>query len=246
MLFLPTLAFANPKASPGQAIDFSSDDGLAWNMEAKTITMAGNAQAQTEIYAMRADKMVATYLDDRRISKIDAEGTVRLKSPEQEILSDLMHYDMIKDIITLTPTKNAVIMRNQGSQFESTDKVIFYRAQNYATARQILITEDNRKIFADFARVVFTEGGKELLSVHATGNIRILDGGEEIYGDKADYDATTGIAEITGNVGFKRTDGSHITGGKIIYDMRSGTANILPKEGEHRVSGKFMTGGIKR
>ncbi|MDR0366975.1 MAG: hypothetical protein LBH41_00150, partial [Rickettsiales bacterium] len=81
----------------------------------------------------------------------------------------------------------------------------------------------------------------------ADGNVKIVDGQEEMFGDTANYNPATGLASITGNARFKKGPGAEINGGKIIYDMKTGVANILPSSADEKVTGTFSTGaGAKK
>ena len=83
--------------------------------------------------------------------------------------------------------------------------------------------------------------------VQAFGNIKLVDGEEELYGDEAHYNPTTGITSIHGNVHFKKGLTADLSGDRIIYDMNTGVANVLPAPGGAKVTGRFSTDGdIKR
>jgi lipopolysaccharide assembly outer membrane protein LptD (OstA) len=237
-----------PFAARAEVVDFSADDGLVWDMQKLKLSMRKNATAKTPEYDLRADNIDADYREGKKIHHIFAQGSVRLVSANEEILSDTLDYDLDTETIVLEPVGNPVLLLSDETKFSARGRVVYYKLKNYATAVSAFVENGGRTMASDEARVEFKSvGGKnELSRIFASGHVKIVDGLEEMYGDKAEYNPKTGLATLTDNVSFKKGDGAAIYGGKIIYDMKSGVANILPKSASDKVTGKFVTGGAAK
>ncbi|MBD5405693.1 hypothetical protein HDR59_04060 [bacterium] len=238
LLILPQFAFA-------EDIELTADNGLEWNQKEQKIIMRENATAKSPEYELKADLIEAFYKEPgKKIYNVIATDNVDIKSKEENITTDKLTYDLNKDIINLTSIKNPTTLKNKDSEIIAKDDVIYYKAKNYATAKNAKIINTGRTLFADDIRVDFERtknDANELKKVIANGNIKLIDGEEELYGDTAEYNPKTGFATISGNVYFKKGTQANLTGGKIIYDMKTGIARVLPKEGEGKVKGVFST-----
>lgn len=226
-------------------IELSADNGLEWNQKEQQIIMKENATAKTNEYELRADNIVAYYKEpNKKIYKVTATDNVNVKSKEETITTDKLDYDINNEIIHLTANENPTTLKNKDSEIVAKDTVVYYKAKNYATAKNAKIINTGRTLFADNIRVEFIRTkntANELKQILANGNIKLIDGEEELYGDTAEYNPKNGFATISGNVYFKKGSQANLSGGKIIYDMKTGIARVLPKDGENKVKGVFST-----
>ena len=237
--------FVFPATVFAEDIELSADNGLEWNQKEQQITMRKNATAKTPEYELRADNIVAYYKEpNKKIYRVTATDNVKIKSKEETITTDNLDYDINGEIIKLTPNENPTTLKNKDSEIIAKDTVVYYKAKNYATAKNAKIINTGRTLFADNIRVEFIRtknSANELKQIFANGNIKLIDGEEELYGDIAEYNPKNGFATISGNVYFKKGTQANLTGGKIIYDMKTGIARVLPRDGENKVKGVFST-----
>ncbi len=225
-------------------IELFADDGLEWNQKEQKITMHKNATAKTPSYELVADNIEALYKGaDKHIYKILANDNVKITSQTEKINTDKMIYDIDKERIDLFSINNPTTLKTSDSTITAKDEIIYYKNKNYATAKTAQITHAERNIFADNIKITFESSGKknQVKLVNANGNIKLIDGEEELYGDTAEYNPKNGYATIEGNVYFKKGSDANLSGGKIIYDMSTGIAKILPKDTETKVKGVFST-----
>ena len=154
-----------------------------------------------------------------------------------------MIYDIDAERIDLFSNTNPTVMKSSDSKITTQNKIIYYKNKNYATAENSEIEHSGRKLFSDYIRITFEnkDGKNQLKHIHADGNIKLIDGEEELYGDRAEYNPKNGFATIDGNVRFKKGTEANLSGGKIVYDMNTGIAKILPKDKDSKVSGVFST-----
>ena len=195
---------------------------------------------------LKADFREAFYKEpNKKIYKVVATNNVNIVSVKENIKTDKLTYDLNNEIINLISKNNPTTLKNGDSEIIAKDEVIYYKNKNYATAKNAQIINTGRKLFADNIKVEFAKTGKseqnQLKKVIANGNIKLIDGTEELYGDTSEYNPQNGYATISGNVYFKKGNQANLSGGKIIYDMKTGIARILPKDGESKVKGVFST-----
>jgi len=240
--FLTAFAFVLAAALPARAeeIDFSADDGLEWSQAEKRVKLTKNATAKTPAYTLVADVMEGFYRDNKKIYLITAEGNVQADGKAEHIRAARIKYELEPDVITLYPGGGKpVILKNADTEIFSKEQAIYRRGDNYATTGPAEILHGGRRLFADKTKIMFLpQGGIE--RVQALGNIKLVDGEEELYGDEAHYNPITGITSILGNVHFKKGVSADLKGDRIIYDMNTGVANLLPAGGE-KVTGRFST-----
>ena len=238
ILALSLALFALPARA--DEVDFSADGGLVWSQKDMTITLSRNAAAKTADYTLLADEIVGRYRADKKIYRLVAAGAVRIDSRADSIRSDKLDYDLEKDFILLSPDAGReVYMKSKDSEVFSPRPVEYRRAEGYASALDARIVHAGRRLFADRMKIMFNSAG-EMTRALGHGRIRIIDGEMELYGDEAEYNPSTGISIVSGNVYFKKGLAADLKGGRIVYDMNTGVANVLPKQGE-KISGRFST-----
>ena len=243
-LFLIAFLFIGSIPSYAENIELFADDGLEWNQKDNKIIMHKNATAKTPSYELKADNIEALYKgNNKKIYKIYANDNVKIKSATEDIFTDKMIYDIDAERIDLLSNTNPTVMKSSDSKITTKDKIIYFKDKNYATADNAEITHSGRQIFSDYIRITFENknGKNQVKYIHADGNIKLIDGTEELYGDRAEYNPQNGFATIDGNVHFKKGTEANLSGGKIVYNMNTGIAKILPKDKDSKVSGVFST-----
>jgi lipopolysaccharide export system protein LptA len=242
--FLTVFAFVLVCALPALAedIDFSADDGLEWSQKERRVTLTKNATAKTVDYTIIADVMEGFYHENNKIFLITAEGNVRADSATEQIRAARMRYDIEPDVITLFPGDGRpVILKNADTEIRSKEQAVYRRGDNFATTGPAEILHGGRTLFADRTKIMFLpEGGID--RVQAFGNIRLIDEDQELRGNQAEYNPTTGITVISGNVHFQKGVTADLSGDRIIYNMNTGVANVLPPSGG-QVTGRFAVEG---
>ncbi len=243
-LFLIVFLFIGSISAHAENIELFADDGLEWNQKDQKIIMHKNATAKTPSYELNADNIEALYKgNNKKIYKIYANDNVKIKSSTENITADKMLYDIDAERVDLFSTGNPTVMTGTDSKIITKDKIIYYKNKNYATADNAEIIHSGRHLFSDYIRITFENknGKKQVKYIHADGNIKLIDGEEELYGDRAEYNPQNGFATIDGNVRFKKGTEANLSGGKIVYNMNTGIAKVLPKDKNSKVSGVFST-----
>jgi lipopolysaccharide export system protein LptA len=95
----------------------------------------------------------------------------------------------------------------------------------------VVIAQGTMRLSAPRVQVVYLPDRSGIASLQASGGVTLVSGEDAAEAARADYDITTGIVELRGNVLLVQGD-SAITGETVIVDTGAGTA---------RVSGRVKT-----
>jgi lipopolysaccharide export system protein LptA len=239
---LLAIAFLLFLALPAMAedIELSADNGLEWNQKDRKITMSENARATSKDYDMRADLIETFYKGDKKIYRVVATGAVRVVSKTETMTTDRLAYDFDPEAITLSPDGRPTRLKTADSEIVANGEVFYNKAKFYATATKAEIIHAGRRLFANDIRIDFAKKTNEISKIVAKGDIRLIDGEEEMLGDEAEYDPKSGMTTLVGNVRLKKGDSASLSGERIVYDMNAGVARVLPQKGA-KVTGRFST-----
>jgi lipopolysaccharide export system protein LptA len=227
-------------AMAGQ-VELSADNGLEWNMNKKTIVASENAILKRDDMNVISDKIAAYYNEvggKREIYDITAMGNVVINSLNYEIRSDYLTFDLKNSLLTLSMDEGEVTMASGDTILKSKGNVVFYQNDGKIVLKDAQVVNSGRIIEGEVL-YVFLDKKNDLERVIVKDGVRIKDGDQFIVGDKADFNQSTGIANISGNVSFAKGENVSLTGGKVTYDMRTGVAKILPSKEKKKVIGIF-------
>lgn len=202
------------------------------------------------------------------IYRYAAAGNVRITSSTQRAVADAGVYDVDSGIVTLTGTTMKITTAAQ--EITARDSLEFWEPRQMAVARgnALVVTSDGRRIGADTLAAYFVQaaaprpaatsgarkppprqaqpdtaapGNRSLDRVEAFGNAIITTANETAQGDKGQYNATTGIATLTGNV--KLTRGRNQAAGDVLeLNLNNGLYKLScrPGTGSSCVRGLFV------
>jgi lipopolysaccharide export system protein LptA len=203
------------------------------------------------------------------IYRYAAAGHVRITSSTQRAVADAGVYDIDSGIVTLTGT--AMKITTAAQEITARDSLEFWEPRQMAVARgnALVVTSDGRRIGADTLAAYFVQaaaaprptaasgagkppqrqaqpdttapGNRRLDRVEAFGNAIVTTANETAQGDKGQYNATTGIATLTGNV--KLTRGRNQAAGDVLeLNLNNGLYKLSckPGTGSSCVRGLFV------
>lgn len=118
------------------------------NYEKDRIIYTGNVRLSRGNAILKADRVVI-YLDENKKAKhAEAEGNVRYEEGNRRAFADRMHYDFVRDIITLTGKARV----EDGQNFVEAEEIVYYRKEDRAVAvskksrvRTFYVEEKNEK-----------------------------------------------------------------------------------------------------
>jgi lipopolysaccharide export system protein LptA len=192
------------------------------------------------------------------IYRYTAAGNVRIASASQRAVADNGVYDVDGGVVTLTGS--AMKITTASHEITARDSLEYWERKEMAVARgdALVVTGDGRRISADMLAAYFTQapppgaarsasaarrqpapsaagvptpaGDRRLDRVEAVGKAIVTTATEIAQGDKGQYNATTGIATMTGNV--KLTRGRSQAAGDVLeLNLNTGLYKLSCKPG---------------
>lgn len=224
-------------------LEIFADDGIEWRREEKVYIARGNAMARQGDVTLRADVLQARYRgegDSGDITLIEANGNVRILSPDTQVYGQRGTYDVPRDIMRMT---------GKGLKLESGDDVVTADdSLEYRPSQRLAIAEGNAQVQrfdrqtgtsnivrADTLKATFAADGKSLEVVDAIDNVEVLTPCEYVAADLGRYLVAEQVANLDGNVRITRGQ-NQLNGNQAEVDLKTGISSL--KGG--RVSGLLV------
>lgn len=248
-----------------QQIQVFADSGIEWHSEELRVIARGNAHAVRGNITVDADVLTAHYRKGAKgdeIWRLDADGNVTIRSPNDTATGHKAVYDLDKSIFVLrgAPAKLAT----PSDTFTATESLEYWETKKMAVLRgdATASQQGGKTLKADTLTAHFMDkdksagkttgagqqgsgNGLELQRVDAYGHVTILSGGETVTGDRGDYNAETGIATVSGSVKISREGGNQLEGGWAHVNLNTGVSKLFPvaaggTDSGQRVQGVFI------
>lgn len=232
-------------AAPG-TIAIEAEQGIEWFRDARKMIARGNATAVRGDLKVRADVLTAFYREQpggsAEVSRLEAEGGVKITTPQQSAYSEKAVYDLGTRMLTLSggPEVGVVTAEN---------RIIAHRQIEYDEKTHILVArgdaiayDGNRTLYGDVITAKFQQkpqGGLALTQISARDRVRFVTPTDDVRGQEGNFDVTSGIATMTGDVVVTRGV-NKLTGCRGEFDTNRGISKLLPcdsKGGAGRVRG---------
>ncbi len=224
-------------------LEIFADQGIEWRREDKLYLARGNAEARQGDVTIKADVLMARYRGEGEsgdITQIEAQGNVRIVSPDTTVYGQRGVYDVPSDVMRLTG-KNLKL--ESGDDVVTAQDSLEYRSkERLAIARGRAQVErfDRAKgtsniVRADVLTATFAPDGKTIEVVDAIDNVEVLTPCEYVAADKGRYLVAEQRANLDGNVRITRGQ-NQLNGKEAEVDMKTGISTL--KGG--RVSGLLV------
>lgn len=223
-------------ASSALPVAIEADNGVEWRQNDLVYIARGNATAKRGDTTIRADTLTAHYIrtkDNRQeITKLVAEGAVKIVTAKETITSDTAEYVVQSGVFTLVG--RPVRIDNEKNVLTA-PRVVYNnkeRIANVLGGAQVTEEKEKRRVNADRLVAYFKDdkGKNALKKVDAIGNVVITTPSEIARGEKGDYDADTRIATLTGNVRLTRGE-NQLNGDRAVVNMKTGVSTVAAKQG---------------
>ena len=223
-------------------IEIDAEEGIEWRRDEKVYIARGHAKAKRGDMTLYADTLTAHYDDSgggSKVTRVVAEGAVKITTPTQTVYGDKADYDMNQGVVVITGQDLKATTATQ--TITAKDRFEYWAKREIVVARgNVVMTEPGRKMSADLVTGYFVagaDGKRELKQVEANGNVTIVDKAEVARGAKGIYDPKRGIATLSG--GVKITRGKNQLNGEYAeVNLNTGVSRLLgaPKgKGDGRV-----------
>jgi lipopolysaccharide export system protein LptA len=255
----------------GGPIAITANDGIEWRQEQREVIARGNARAVRQNVTVVADRLTAFYrpkngaapqpaqpvangpdTGGNEIYRVQAEGSVRIFTPTDQVQGDRAVYDLDKAVLVVTG--RALRLTTPNDVLTARDSLEYWSQKHMAVARgdAVVVTNDGRRLAAD-TLVAYTSDAPatpapqqqttedpltasgKLQKVEAFGNVTVRTVTDTAFGDRAVYVPDTGIARLAGRVRITRGE-NQLDGAEAEVNMKTGIARLLPGSSE-RVQG---------
>ena len=209
-IILTTPALAQTAGSNSTAtqrpITIEADDSLEWNQTNGTYTAKGDAYVEQGQASISASHIIANYATEgetREITQVTATGSVTYIEGENTAEGDKLNYDLTSNLYVLTG-KNASVTGPKGTMtaaksitYDSTDND---NRKVTASGKARYKNSDGRSVFGD-KLIAYIGADGTLKTIDAYGNTKVITvQGTIATADKLNYNASTSIANLDGNV----------------------------------------------
>jgi len=214
-------------------IQIDAAEGIEWRRNDKVYIARGNARVARGDTAVMADTLSAYYTEGAggktRITRVVADGHVRLTSPDQTITGDLATYDLEQGVLLIKGEALKAETRNKET-LTARDSFEYWEKQLVIVARgDAQVTQANRRVKADLLTGYLrkqADGSTKLYQVEAQGHVEIWREDSYASADKAVYNLENQVAKLMGSVKITRGQ-NQLNGETAEFDLNSGVSRIL-------------------
>jgi lipopolysaccharide export system protein LptA len=227
-------------------IEIDADNGIEWQQGGLVFVARGNARAVRGEVQILADELRAYYRQTPKgtteVWRLDAIGTVRIKSAEGTAYGDKALYDVDNSILIITG-KNLKLVSGQ-DWLTATDQLEYWEKKQMAVARGNAASKrGDKKLNAMILAAYFRKNKKNetrIYRVDAFDAVKIKTGKDEATSDRGVYNVESGIATLTGNVKIVR-DNNILKGCSGDVNLNTGISRLHScAKGKTRVKGRFQ------
>jgi lipopolysaccharide export system protein LptA len=245
---------SQPPLVPG-AIAIGAEKGIEWQRSARIVIARGNATARRGDTKVRADVLTAHYRErpdgSIEVWRADAEGDVRLTSPQQSAFGEKASYDVDSGKMALSGGKQLRVT-TPSSQITAQERIDYDIAKKTLVARgNAVAVEGNRTLYGDVITIHFAEDAQGRVSaqrIEADGRMRMVTPDETVTADRGSYDIEGQLASATGSVQIIK-GANRLNGCQGEMNLRTGVSRLLACPGERdgaRVQGVILPNTVKK
>jgi lipopolysaccharide export system protein LptA len=224
-------------------IEILADNGIEWQQDAQAYIARGNAKAQQGDVSVHADQLTAYYEKgadgNTQIWRIDADGHVRITTPQQTAYGKNGVYQVTKGVFILTGSPRLVTKTDKITAKQSIE---FFEAKSLAVARgDAVAIRGDKRLRADVLTAYFVKGkgGKSQVDrIDAYDNVMISTPNEIVRGRRGVYYTKTGVVVLRGSVKITRGD-DQLNGEAAEVNLNTGVSRLL-SGGTGQVRGIFQ------
>jgi lipopolysaccharide export system protein LptA len=227
---------ALPGANDRTPIEITAQEGIEWQQKARAYIARGRAHAAQGTSKVDADQLVAYYEGGEgqatRITRIDADGSVKLTSPSGIATGTKAVYNVVQGILVLTGQPQ---LTTPTDKINARSAIEYWRDKNIVVARgdAVAVREDKRLSADVLVGNIATarDGSEKIVRIDAYDNVVVVTPTDTVRATRGSYGVETGIAQLTGSVKITRCDGTQLNGNEAQVDMNSGRATLTSGPG---------------
>lgn len=229
-------------------IHITAEERVEWHQKAQKTVAVGNAVATKDDLTVKADILTGYYTSAKAdakgsISRVTAEGNVRMSSLKAKAFGDNLDYNLAKDEAVLTGRPAKIDTGTETITAE--DKITYYPNQQKAIAlgRVVAVDKDKNTLYADKMVAYFEKGSEKsqnmtLNKVDVFDNVKIITDNATVTADKGTYLPKSGLIKLYDNITINQ-QGNILRGDKAETDLNSGISKLISASPKQRVRGVF-------
>ena len=212
-------------------IEVFADNGIEWQQDSMVFIAQGNARAVRADVTVFADELRAYYRElaggGTDIWRLDAMGTVRIKTPDSTTYGEKALYNVDKAVLVVSGGKVRLVT--------STDTITADRQLEYWEEKQMAVARgsaqalrEEKKLNAEVLVAYFRKdiaGKSAIHRIEAFNEVKVTTPKDTALSDRGVYNVKSGIATLVGSVKVLR-DGNVINGCSADVNLNTGVSRM--------------------
>ncbi len=212
-------------------IEIDADNGIEWQQDSLVFVARGNARAARGEVRVLADELRAYYRKTNagatEIWRLDAIGSVQIKSTEGTAYGDNALYDVDNSVLTITG-KDLRLVSGQ-DWITARDQLEYWEKKQMAVARGDAVAKrEDKKLNANVLAAYFRKNKKGqtgIYRVDAFDAVKVITDKDQASSDRGVYNVESGIATLTGSVKITR-DNNVLNGCSAEVNLNTGVSKL--------------------
>lgn len=241
-VLLPLLAVPTPGSAQAPSLDelreqdepleINAKEGIEWRREEQLYIARGSAVVSSGDLAVHAEVLSAHYVElpdgSSEIDRVDAEGDVRIVTPNGVVYGDAGAFDVVNGVLVLVGDN--LRLESGDDLVTARDSLEYWEGKRLAVARgDAQAVRDDRRVQADILSAHFepdANGDLQIRRIDAIGNVRIVTPTEFAQGDRGVYYVDERVATLKGDVKITRGE-NQLNGEYAEVNLGSGVSRLL-------------------
>ena len=219
--------------SGDEPIEINAEDGIEWWRDQQIYVARGNAKAASGDLEVFADVLTAHYREnaagDSEIYLLEAEGTVRIVSPNETVFGEYGQYIMDEKRFEMRGKGLKLVSAKNNDTVTARDSLEYWEEKQVAVARgNAKAVHEDKQIDANLLVAHFKPGKDDKLEIRqvvATGDVKVRSPSEYAEGDSGVYYVAEEIATLSCNVKVTQ-DENQLNGGYAVVNLATGISRI--------------------
>lgn len=255
ILGLLSVLDATPTAAQGLSLmggeegplEIDASDGIEWQRQERRYVAKGDARAFRNGVELLADRLIAYYREsetgDSEIWRIDADGSVVVRSDTERVQGDKGKYDLDQGVVVLTGSD--LKLTTPTDTITAQDSLEYWERRLVAVARgDARVLSGTRTIRGEVLQAHFREGAEGDLNarlVEGFNDVCLQNNANIARGARGDYNLETGMAFLRENVRVSQGE-NILVGREAEVNMNTGVSRVL-SGGNQRVRVRIPNAG---
>jgi lipopolysaccharide export system protein LptA len=238
-------SFGLPSDKNNLPVAVEADQGIEWQQQKQLYVARGNAKATRGDVAVYGQVLMAYYRKTAAggsdIWRLEADGEVKIASPNETALGDKAVYDVDNGIFVLTG--KSLKLDTPKAAITARDSLEYWQKMSYAVARgNAQATREDKSVRAKVLTAHFMpdqKGDLQIKNIEAFQDVLITTPNAVARAMYGDYNLESGIATLKGSVKITRGD-DQLNGECAEVNLNTGISRLFACAKQDRVRGLLV------